>query len=101
MNFIITFLSCGRLFLVHVSVLSHLFEGMEPRKSSRLLFYRQRKEKMIKGLTSPYAYVGAYGATFPLHTEDENLYSINYLHMGAPKVWFVSRINFLKVVASA
>jgi jumonji domain-containing protein 2 len=33
-------------------------------------------------------YAGCYAAVFCTHTEDTNLLSINYLHAGAPKVWY-------------
>ena len=42
----------------------------------------------LPGVTSPYLYMGMWGSVFAVHTEDMNLLSINYLHAGAPKVWY-------------
>lgn len=42
----------------------------------------------VPGVTSPYLYLGMWASVFCCHTEDMNLLSINYLHAGAPKVWY-------------
>lgn len=42
----------------------------------------------LPGVTSPYLYMGMWASVFAAHTEDMNLLSINYLHAGAPKVWY-------------
>ena len=42
----------------------------------------------IPGVTTPYLYFGMWASVFCAHTEDMNLLSINFLHAGAPKVWY-------------
>ena len=43
----------------------------------------------VEGLTYPWLYFGALFSTFCWHVEDHFLYSVNYLHTGAAKTWFV------------
>lgn len=42
-------------------------------------------EELITGVMVPWLYVGSCMSAFCWHVEDHALYSINYLHQGAPK----------------
>lgn len=56
----------------------------------QLLLMDQQDDKYggIPGVTTPYLYFGMWASVFCAHTEDMNLLSINYLHAGAPKIWY-------------
>lgn len=50
-----------------------------------LLYHLDEK---TAGVIEPMMYIGMLFSTFCWHVEDNNLYSINYLHQGASKTWY-------------
>ncbi|KAH0580355.1 hypothetical protein H2248_001857 [Termitomyces sp. 'cryptogamus'] len=58
--------------------------GKLPSALSRLLPTNQS----LPGVNTPYLYFGMWRATFAWHVEDMDLFSINYIHFGAPKFWY-------------
>jgi jumonji domain-containing protein 2 len=57
---------------------------------------RDIKSNQILGVNSPYLYIGSWRTSFAFHVEDYNLYSTSFLHIGAPKTWYIIPPKFGK-----
>ncbi|KAJ9540112.1 hypothetical protein OSB04_026618 [Centaurea solstitialis] len=56
-----------------------------PRLPGSLLSYESSD---ISGVLVPWLYVGMCFSSFCWHVEDHHLYSMNYMHFGASKMWY-------------
>ncbi|AGO13977.1 AaceriAGR117Cp [[Ashbya] aceris (nom. inval.)] len=63
-------------------------ETLQEWNVSRLPNLLDHLEEKVPGVNQPYLYAGLWKASFAWHLEDQDLYSINYLHFGAPKQWY-------------
>eukprot|EP01042_Synura_sphagnicola_P029617 gene29617-38193_t len=68
-----------------------LFDGTESHPSwnlNHLDHMLQELPMILPGVNTTMLYIGSWRAMFAFHVEDMDLYSINYLHFGAPKSWY-------------
>ncbi|KAL5566870.1 hypothetical protein UlMin_030034 [Ulmus minor] len=56
-----------------------------PRIPGSVLSYESSD---ISGVVVPWLYIGMCFSSFCWHVEDHHLYSLNYMHWGAPKLWY-------------
>ncbi|KAA8539005.1 hypothetical protein F0562_025697 [Nyssa sinensis] len=69
-----------------------------PRLPGSVLSYESSD---ISGVLVPWLYIGMCFSSFCWHVEDHHLYSLNYMHWGAPKLWYgVPGENALKLEAA-
>ncbi|CAF1140950.1 unnamed protein product [Adineta steineri] len=45
--------------------------------------------KPIPGVTTPFLHIGMWSTSVGLHIDEHDLISLNYLHHGAPKIWYI------------
>ena len=62
---------------------------LNKNNNSLFQFIGHEKKNQISGITLPWLYFGMIFSTFCWHTEDLYLYSINFSHFGAAKIWYL------------
>lgn len=61
---------------------------LETWNVSKLPNLLDEMEQNLPGVNNSYLYAGLWKASYAWHLEDQDLYSINYIHFGAPKQWY-------------
>ncbi|XP_047956926.1 lysine-specific demethylase JMJ18-like [Salvia hispanica] len=56
-----------------------------PRLPGSVLAFENNE---ISGVVVPWLYIGMCFSSFCWHVEDHHMYSLNYMHLGAPKMWY-------------
>jgi hypothetical protein len=62
--------------------------SLHPRSVLSYLVEDKPDEDLVSGVMIPWVYIGSTFSAFNWHIEDHGLYSVNYLHCGAEKVWY-------------
>ncbi|CEP63301.1 uncharacterized protein LALA0_S07e07030g [Lachancea lanzarotensis] len=63
-------------------------ENLDVWNVSKLPSLLDHVRTKVPGVNDSYLYAGLWKASFAWHLEDQDLYSINYIHFGAPKQWY-------------
>lgn len=63
-------------------------ENIDVWNVSKLPNLLDHMDEKVPGVNQSYLYAGLWKASFTWHLEDQDLYSINYIHFGAPKQWY-------------
>ena len=69
-------------------MLACLPQGVWNIQNLNSLLDEHRSSPVIAAITRPYLYFGMWKTSFAWQTEHMDLYSINYMHYGAPKTWY-------------
>ncbi|QLG74587.1 hypothetical protein HG535_0G04700 [Zygotorulaspora mrakii] len=63
-------------------------ENLKIWNVSKLPNLLDEMDQQLPGVNNSYLYAGLWKASYAWHLEDQDLYSINYIHFGAPKQWY-------------
>lgn len=63
-------------------------ENLNMWNVSKLPSILNEMDQKLPGVNNSYLYAGLWKASYAWHLEDQDLYSINYIHFGAPKQWY-------------
>ncbi|KAB0391370.1 hypothetical protein E2I00_005218 [Balaenoptera physalus] len=81
---------------IQKKAMTHVDEWNIGRLKTILDLVEKESGITIEGVNTPYLYFGMWKTSFAWHTEDMDLYSINYLHFGEPKSCAQSCEAFLR-----
>lgn len=73
---------------IQVSLFDKECKFVNLNKFSRAESMIHQGKERLTGIHEPFLYVGSRATFFGFHLEDADLGAINYLHEGAPKIWY-------------